>query len=221
MKHLKLFETLAQYESWKNSEDFVLPNVVFNGETKVVGFDPFVAPVSPNYILTFDVQNISEETKILHDYALNAFSSMIVDGVEMDVECYYQFNTVGLHTVEFVFAEGGDWHGYDYNTALGEGWFRMDNSVEFIKIEIPLSVTQMYNHSLFAPNLKEIVLHCTDIMYRNDTSDSWYSVLGGDPTGGSALPNTGVLKFPKNALYGNALTEYMNNNYPNWKIERF
>lgn len=27
MKHLKLFETSAQYESWKSSDDFVLPNV--------------------------------------------------------------------------------------------------------------------------------------------------------------------------------------------------
>ena len=97
----------------------------------------------------------------------------------------------------------------------------MDESVEFIKIEIPSSVTRMYDRSFFAPNIKEIVLHCTDIMYRNDTSDSWFAVFGGDPTGDSALPNIGVLKFPKNALYGNALTEYMNNNYPNWKIERF
>ena len=221
MKYLKHFETSAQYDAFKDSEEFILPNVTYVVENSNVYYQPYVEPVSPNYVLTFDVQNISQETKILHDYALSAFSSMIVDGVEMPVDCYYQFDTIGLHTVEFIFAEGSDWQGYDYNTALGEGWFRMGESVEFIKIEIPSSVTRMYNYSLFAPNLKEIVLHCTDILYRNDTPDAWADVLGASPTNYNPLPNIGVLKFPKNALYGNALTEYMNKNYPNWKIERF
>ena len=36
MKYLKLFNDAASYEAWKNSEEYVLPNVIFSEETGVV-----------------------------------------------------------------------------------------------------------------------------------------------------------------------------------------
>jgi hypothetical protein len=36
MKHLKLFNDAASYEAWKNSENYILPNVIFSEETGVV-----------------------------------------------------------------------------------------------------------------------------------------------------------------------------------------
>jgi hypothetical protein len=45
MKHLKLFNDTASYEAYKNSEDYVLPNVSYVEETKGVSYEPYVAPV--------------------------------------------------------------------------------------------------------------------------------------------------------------------------------
>jgi hypothetical protein len=45
MKHLKLFNDATSYEAWKNSEEFVLPNVSFVVETNIVGFEPYIPPV--------------------------------------------------------------------------------------------------------------------------------------------------------------------------------
>lgn len=42
MKHLKLFETEVQYESFKSGEDFILPNVSFVVENADVKFSPKV-----------------------------------------------------------------------------------------------------------------------------------------------------------------------------------
>lgn len=69
-------------------------------------------PTSPNVICTYNVTDISQETQILNAYALGYFSSMIVDGVEMDVDTYYQFDTVGNHVAEYVLIDPtiiGDW----------------------------------------------------------------------------------------------------------------
>lgn len=40
MKHLKLFENTTSYESWKNSDGYVLPNVSYVVEAKSVGYEP-------------------------------------------------------------------------------------------------------------------------------------------------------------------------------------
>ena len=45
MKHLKLFETEVQYESFKYSADFVLPNVSLIGKD-VVMYNPLTEPIS-------------------------------------------------------------------------------------------------------------------------------------------------------------------------------
>jgi hypothetical protein len=46
MKHLKLFANEADYQAFKGSEDYVLPNVSYIVETEDVSFDPCVPPPS-------------------------------------------------------------------------------------------------------------------------------------------------------------------------------
>lgn len=48
MKHLHLFETQAQYESWKGGSDYVLPNVSYTVETNGVSYEP-VHPMGLTY----------------------------------------------------------------------------------------------------------------------------------------------------------------------------
>ena len=41
MKYLKYLQTSNDFESFKNSEDYVLPNVSYIEETKGVSYDPW------------------------------------------------------------------------------------------------------------------------------------------------------------------------------------
>lgn len=50
MKYLKLFDTEAQYESFKNSTDFALPNVSHTIDTHKVFYNSLVEPVS-SYVM--------------------------------------------------------------------------------------------------------------------------------------------------------------------------
>lgn len=133
MKHLKLFNDTASYEVWKRSEDYVLPNVVFSEETGVI-YNPYVAPASPNLVCVYDVTDISYRTQLIGRYAGVAYTSMIVDGVEMDFEYNYQFETVGLHIVEFVLDE-------EYKTQLPIATF--DAVVGLVSITLPDSITSL------------------------------------------------------------------------------
>lgn len=209
MKHLKLFNDAASYEAWKNSEECVLPNVSYTDDGNLY-YNAYVAPVSPNLVLTFDVTDVSQETKVMHDYAGGAFTSMIVDGVETEFDYYYQFNTIGEHTVEFVYAEG-------YNNKIGEGWLRVStwNGSEsispLIKIEIPATVTYVdNNNTIDAPNVREIVFH--SMIAPTDHSLSWYD--------GMHIADNGVLKYPKGADYSEWIA-HMNQFHPNWVCIEF
>lgn len=50
MKHLKLFETATQYESWKSGNDYITPSVVFNKEFDNVYFNPYIPPLGVDTI---------------------------------------------------------------------------------------------------------------------------------------------------------------------------
>ena len=48
MKHLKLFNDTVSYETWKNSEGFVLPNVSYIEETKGIWYEPSITIEMPS-----------------------------------------------------------------------------------------------------------------------------------------------------------------------------
>lgn len=54
MKYLKLFETSAQYESWRSSADFVLPNVSYCKDNNLY-YNPFVEPASSYIAVDLDL----------------------------------------------------------------------------------------------------------------------------------------------------------------------
>lgn len=89
---------------------------------------------SPNLVCVYDIVDTSRETQIMSSYGSYAYTSMIVDGVEMDFDCYYQFDTEGLHTVEFVFDE-------QYKTELPRQGF--DYVTQLVSITIPESITSV------------------------------------------------------------------------------
>ena len=132
MKYLKLFNDTASYEAWKNGEKYVRPNVVFNEETGLV-YEAYVEPTSPNVVCVYDVTDISYETKLTNSYGGRFISSMIVDGVEMEFDTYYQFDTIGEHTVEFVLND-------DIDTLTNEF---ISSSPQLVSVSIPDSVTSI------------------------------------------------------------------------------
>ena len=136
MKYLKYFEEASAYEAYKNGSDYVLPNISFVEETVDVKFNPYTAPASPNVVCTYNVTDISQETRILSDNGLAHVTNMIVDGVEMEAETYYQFDTVGNHVVEFVL--------YDPTSIGNDAFYRCSGLTSIV---IPNSVTSIGNYA--------------------------------------------------------------------------
>ena len=54
MKYLKYLQTTNDFESFKNSEDYVLPNVSYIVETEGVSYEP-APPPPPRGILPGDI----------------------------------------------------------------------------------------------------------------------------------------------------------------------
>lgn len=187
MKHLKRFKTEVGYTQFKDTENFVLPNVSYVEETKDVKFNPNVELGNPNVVCTYNVTDISLNTSLLYAYALKYITGMIVDGVEMDVETYYQFDTEGLHTIEYIL---------DDNTTLPDMFFQ--NTENLISIEIPDTVSSVICNfvSYGLDNLKEIIFHspiCPTITGDDDLF-SWVS------------NESCVIKYPKGADYSEIIT---------------
>jgi hypothetical protein len=185
MKHLKLFNDTASYEAWKNSEDYVLPNVTFTEDGNLY-YNVYVAPVSPNVVVVYDVYDISTEAKILSNYSIGLFSSMIVDGVEMEVDMYHQFDAVGEHTIEFVMFDPTTLnYTHPWHDITGYG-------VNIISITIPPSITTISN--------------ITFTYIGNNNVDTYYIIFTSDICPSCNGPfyyidSNLVFKYPKNADY--------------------
>jgi hypothetical protein len=141
---------------------------------------------------------------------------MIVDGVEMDFDCYYQFDTEGLHTVEFVFDE-------EYKTELPSQGFNFVK--QLVSITIPESITSIPYDAIPVYSLKEfkgtyaskdgkcLIMNDTLIKFASGCSDTEYVIPNGVTTigegafrGASSLtsitiPNS-VITIGNDAFYG-------------------
>lgn len=182
MKHLNLFKTETEYIQFKDSEDYVLPNVSYVEETGELGFNPYVAPASPNIVAVYNVTDISREIKLIQSYALPNIVSMIVDGVEMDVDDYYQFDTVGLHTVEFIL---------DDKTKMPKDIFY--DTRELVSVEVPESITSTDGVFIYLYSGSE---NLSTIVFNGKIAPSPASLIL--KRGGTI---NGVLKYPKGADY--------------------
>ena len=183
MKHVKNFETAAEY---KNGSGYVLPNVIYVEEINGIMFNPIV-PVSPNLVCVYNVTDTSRDTSLLYGYALKYITRMIVDGVEMDVETYYQFDTEGVHTIEYIL---------DDNTALPDMFFQNIEALISIKIPNTVSTIVGYFISYGLTNLQEIIFH----------SPICPTITGSNHFGGNADKPI-VIKYPNGADYSELITK--------------
>ena len=126
MIYLQHFKTLIDYNIYKNSYEFVLPNVssceedldfiVYNPEDEESGSGsgsgsgseggPSEPVLEENQVLCkYNVTSTTSATKLLHNQL--SFASMLIDGVEQsEVMKSYIFDTTGEHTILFILAEG-------------------------------------------------------------------------------------------------------------------
>ena len=183
MKHLKLFNNENEYNSFVESEDFVLPNVSYwkDGEVK---FNPFVAPANPNIVCVYNITDISGETKIAGNYAGNYFTSMIVNGVEMELDTYYQFDTIGKHIVEFVLD--------DSTTSIGDV---LNSCSALTSVTIPNSVTSLGGTFRGCTNL-------TSVTIPNSVTSIGSNTFNGCSALTSIVIPDGVTNIGSNTFYG-------------------
>lgn len=93
MKHLKLFETENQYQSFKGTVDFILPNVSYVINTDTVYYSPYI---EPSFIKAW-YDNEGEDYVVINN--MKNVNKIYVDGNEVVFEPAKEENfTVELHT---------------------------------------------------------------------------------------------------------------------------
>lgn len=98
MAHLTYFDTVAEYNEYINSEDYVSPNVSYCVDIDAVFMkEDFIPSMSA-------VFNITSTGTTGIAYSTNGIKAIRVDGQLVgDVSTYYTFTTTGNHTVEYQF----------------------------------------------------------------------------------------------------------------------
>jgi hypothetical protein len=101
MKFLKKFSLHADYETYINSNDKILPNVSYCEDNNDVHYNPWV---ETRVVATFNVTSTSEATSICT--STSQFSEIEIDGVvQPSVVSSYTFDTTGEHTVKFTLSD--------------------------------------------------------------------------------------------------------------------
>lgn len=108
MKYLKEFETHAEYEAYKNGQDYLTPNVSWCVDLDEVHFNKYTPQPETRIVATFDVADTNNPTNIVgyddryDEYYTSPFSEIEIDGVlQNEVIGYYQFDTEGEHIVKY------------------------------------------------------------------------------------------------------------------------
>ena len=151
MKHLKLFQTEAEYTTYKNGSDYITPNVSYAVDSTKV----FYNPRETKLVCTYNVTDTTNSTKLCNN--VSDFTSMEVDSILLDnVITEYTFDTVGEHTVKFELADsvtyisGSVFYGCTKLTAvtipdsvISIGTYAFGGCSSLTSITIPDSVTSI------------------------------------------------------------------------------
>ena len=96
-EYIKLFKNHTQYETYKNSADYVTPNVSYCEQQDEVHYNPWE---DPRLIAIFNITDISSATPIMD--STSQFSEIEIDGVvQPSVVSSYTFSTTGEHVVKY------------------------------------------------------------------------------------------------------------------------
>lgn len=106
MKYITKFETTAAYTAAESG--LILPNVSLTLDNNAVHYNPSSptppTPTETRQVAKYNVTDTSSETQLCHN--TDNFSAMEIDGVEQaEVVTYYQFNTIGEHTVKYTLTD--------------------------------------------------------------------------------------------------------------------
>ena len=122
-EYIKLFQNHTQYEAYKNSADFVTPNVSYCEQQDEVHYNPWE---DPRLICKFNITDTTNATYIIGPSASSQFSEIEIDGVvQPSVDIRYQFDTTGEHIIKYTLVD---------NTSIGNNAFHGCNSLASITI---------------------------------------------------------------------------------------
>lgn len=158
-KYLKKFETQAAYEAAESS--LILPNVSLTVDNNTVHYNPS-SPVPPTptetrLVCKYNVEDTEYRTTLCND--TTNFSAMEIDGVEQaEVVSYYQFDTIGEHTVKFTLID---------STSIGEYAFNLCDSLT--SVDIPDSVI----------NIGAAFTECYNLARLNSNTDGVFNIPSG------------------------------------------
>ena len=184
MKYLKLFKNHEEYEEEKAS-GLTLPNVSHCIQEAEVHYNQ---PLNWVIKTKYYVSDISQPTKMGGKYSacgitvwgLQDVDHLIIDGVEVEVPektengYFYQFNSVGEHSIDYVMKSSGVEQVYDEATdsyieqtvqysGCSMSTFMFRECVDVTNIKIPNSVTSIGNNSFGGCN------HLTSVTIDNNT----------------------------------------------------
>lgn len=122
-EYIKLFQNHTQYETYKNSADYVTPNVSYCEQQDEVHYNPWE---DPRLICKFNITDTTNATYIIGPSASSQFSEIEIDGVvQPSVDIRYQFDTIGEHIIKYTLVD---------NTSIGNNAFYGCSSLASITI---------------------------------------------------------------------------------------
>ena len=102
-EYIKLFQNHTQYEAYKNSADYIRPNVSYCEDNKDVHYNPWE---ETRVVAKYNVTSTSSTINILNSSSVSYFTEIEIDGVVQPSVVYsYKFDTLGEHTVKYTLAD--------------------------------------------------------------------------------------------------------------------
>ena len=150
----KWFDTHSEYEDYKNSKDYILPNVSICYNDLDVHYEKENEVPETRLVAKYDVLDTTNPTQIVgyesrtDSYATNCFTEIEIDGVVQEripVNCL--FDNPGEHIVKYTLADPSQ---------IGYGAF--SGCLNMVEVILPDSVTTISNQAFNNTGLKSVTI---------------------------------------------------------------